>query len=116
MNGQRVQCPVGLSTLNFRHREEPDSKQPFVYLKCGHVHGKVDWGDAEGIFLDNLWRVHFFNKMNIFLEYSKDGEKTCPMCRQKSKCVALVVGKENAFHLNSDEPNFAFNPCGHTVR
>jgi len=37
------------------------------------------------------------------------------MCRQKSKCVALVVGKENAFHLNSDEPNFAFNPCGHTV-
>jgi len=54
--------------------------------------------------------------MKIFLEYSKDGEKTCPMCRQKSKCVALVVGKENAFHLNSDEPNFAFNPCGHTVR
>lgn len=91
LNGQRVQCPVGLSTLNFRHREEPDSKQPFVYLKCGHVHGKVDWGDTE------------------------DGEKTCPMCRQKSKCVALVVGKENAFHLNSDEPNFAFNPCGHTV-
>ena len=55
MNGQRVQCPVGLSTLNFRHREEPDSKQPFVYLKCGHVHGKVDWGDAEG----------FYSKINV---------------------------------------------------
>ena len=48
LNIQKVQCPVGLSTLNFRHRLETDSKQPFVYLKCGHVHGKVNWGEAEG--------------------------------------------------------------------
>ena len=48
LNGQRVQCPVGMSTLNFRHERLTDAKQPYVYLKCGHVFGKVDWGDIEG--------------------------------------------------------------------
>jgi len=92
LNGQRVQCPVGMSTLNFRHTHHlADARQPFVYLKCGHVFGRVEWGEGEG------------------------GEKTCPMCRQTSQCVALVVGRENAFHTDSAEPKYTFNPCGHTI-
>lgn len=93
LNLQRVQCPVGLSTLHFgRHRSAGSSRQPYCYLACGHVHGLVEWGDQGSA-----------------------GEKQCPLCRQISKCVPLVVGKESAFQLDSDEPGFSFNPCGHIV-
>ena len=53
-----------MSTLNFRHEQIPDAKQPFVYLKCGHVFGRVDWGEVEGEF-----RVTLFLK-SLFIQYS----------------------------------------------
>ena len=80
LNLQRIQCPVGLSTLHFGRQRSGD-RQPYCYLGCGHVHGLVDWGDQ-----------------------GEHGKKQCPLCRQVSKCVPLVVGKESAFQLDSESP------------
>ncbi|XP_063727587.1 protein pellino-like isoform X2 [Symsagittifera roscoffensis] len=41
-------------------------------------------------------------------------ERECPLCREKSVLVALSLGDEPAFHMDSEEPTYAFNPCGHT--
>jgi pellino protein len=73
LNEQRVQCPVGLSTLKFGRQKSGDKnpRQPYCYMACGHVHGLVEWGDQ-----------------------GTGGEKQCTLCRQISKCVPLVVGQE----------------------
>ncbi|CAG5105943.1 Oidioi.mRNA.OKI2018_I69.chr1.g2594.t1.cds [Oikopleura dioica] len=96
LNSIRVQCPVGLSTLKFSGHKTNDQRQPYCYMKCGHVQGPCDWGQK--------------------LDQKKQLVKECPLCRQESqKVVALVQGKEAAFHIDSEEPGFTFNPCGHIV-
>ena len=59
INAGRPQCPVGLMTLVLPRKGTlaVNDKQPFVYLKCGHVHGQHQWGQSN----DN------------------DG-RTCPLC------------------------------------
>lgn len=45
INASRPQCPVGLNTLVLpkRNVKIDRSKQPYVYLACGHVHGSHEW-------------------------------------------------------------------------
>ena len=74
LNSIRVQCPVGLSTLKFSGHKTNDQRQPYCYMKCGHVQGLCDWGQK--------------------LDQKKQLVKECPLCRQESqKVVALVQGK-----------------------
>ncbi|KAF7650995.1 hypothetical protein LDENG_00117120 [Lucifuga dentata] len=50
LNASRPQCPVGLSTLAFPSLPRSHSleeRQPWVYLACGHVHGRHDWGQRS---------------------------------------------------------------------
>lgn len=50
LNAGRPQCPVGFNTLAFpslRRKDVPDEKQPWAYLRCGHVHGYHGWGGAS---------------------------------------------------------------------
>jgi len=50
INAARPQCPVGLTTLMLPKRSDKidKSRQPYVYLACGHVHGSHSWkGDQN---------------------------------------------------------------------
>ncbi|RWS27447.1 protein pellino-like isoform X3 [Leptotrombidium deliense] len=93
LNAARPQCPVGLNTLVIPRKlatlSESD-KQPYVYLKCGHVQGLHDWGQ---------------NKTT--------NARTCPMCLSVGPVVKLSVGMEPSFYVDCASPDFAFNPCGH---
>ncbi|XP_072319664.1 E3 ubiquitin-protein ligase pellino homolog 1-like [Eucyclogobius newberryi] len=88
LNSDRPQCPVGYFTLSFPSRPplpDPnlDPKQPWVYVRCGHVHGYLEWGNQ------------------------------CPMCRTKSAYVPLWLGSERGFYVDSEKPTHALVPCGH---
>ncbi|CAL8254149.1 unnamed protein product [Lota lota] len=103
INAARPQCPVGLSTLAFpslRRKETPGDKQPWAYLRCGHVHGRHDWGsdrrrtqEAEGS--------------------PGSHQRECPMCRARGPYVPLWLGCEAGFYLDAAPPTHAFSPCGH---
>lgn len=97
LNAGRPQCPVGFNTLAFpslRRKDVLDEKQPWVYLRCGHVHGYHTWGgrhnpEAEG------------------------RERECPICRTQGPYVPLWLGGEAAFYVDAGPPTHAFVPCGH---
>ncbi|KAM8852722.1 E3 ubiquitin-protein ligase pellino homolog 1b [Synchiropus picturatus] len=97
INAARPQCPVGFNTLAFpsmRRKElPPDEKQPWVYLRCGHVHGYHDWGNHQ--------------------EAREGRLRECPMCRAKGPYVPLWLGCEAGFYLDAAPPTHAFDPCGH---
>ncbi|XP_056135983.1 E3 ubiquitin-protein ligase pellino homolog 1-like [Lampris incognitus] len=99
LNAGRPQCPVGFNTLAFpslRRKEVLDEKQPWVYLRCGHVHGFHGWeGQRNG-------------------EVEAEGrERECPMCRSHGPYVPLWLGCEAAFYVDTAAPTHAFVPCGH---
>lgn len=93
LNAGRPQCPVGLNTLVIAARAtlSQADKQPYVYLHCGHVQGLHHWG----------------------LQDQATNERTCPMCLKVGPVVKLCMGIEPAFYVDSEPPNYAFNPCGH---
>ncbi|XP_064604047.1 uncharacterized protein LOC135469349 [Liolophura sinensis] len=92
MNAGRPQCPVGLNTLVLptRHRAAASEKQPYVYLKCGHVHGQHEWGHMEN-----------------------NANRTCPLCFTVGPFVQLKLGSELSFYVDADPPTFSFCPCAH---
>ncbi|KAF1376434.1 hypothetical protein PFLUV_G00211460 [Perca fluviatilis] len=104
LNASRPQCPVGLSTLAFPSLPRSHSleeRQPWVYLACGHVHGRHDWGQrSEGV------------------EVPGEGEgsttrRECPLCRSVGPYVPLWLGCEPAVYVDAGAPTHAFVPCGH---
>ena len=95
LNAGRPQCPVGLNTLvvprkNSQHTTSPDN-QPYVYLNCGHVQGRHEWGNVG----------------------DRVGSKTCPICMCNSSIVKLTMGMEPAFYVDTGPPDHCFVPCGH---
>ncbi|XP_072032405.1 E3 ubiquitin-protein ligase pellino homolog 2-like isoform X2 [Amphiura filiformis] len=100
INDSRPQCPIGFNTLvlpKHRHQTakqflEENSKQPYAYLKCGHVHGYHQWDSNS-----NQERT----------------DRTCPMCRDIGPYEALTMGNEASFYVDSSSPTHAFCPCGH---
>lgn len=94
LNASRPQCPVGLNTLVIPRKSASlgaaDDKQPYVYLKCGHVQGYHDWGQNKN-----------------------SNSRTCPMCFKSGPIVKLTMGIEPSFCTSSGPPNYGFNPCGH---
>lgn len=92
LNAGRPQCPVGLNTLVIPRKSTltSSSKQPYVYLMCGHVQGLHDWGQDK----------------------DSDG-RTCPMCLKAGSIVKLCMGIEPSFYVDCGPPTYAFNPCGH---
>ncbi|XP_078452714.1 E3 ubiquitin-protein ligase pellino homolog 2-like isoform X3 [Lampetra planeri] len=112
INAARPQCPVGLNTLAFpslRPRAASsaagaaaagaavvaagaEEKQPWAYLRCGHVHGHHDWGHRTAGDAD---------------------ARECPMCRTVGPYVALWLGCEPGFYLDAGAPTHALTPCGH---
>ncbi|XP_027815428.1 E3 ubiquitin-protein ligase pellino homolog 3 isoform X4 [Ovis aries] len=95
-NAARPQCPVGLSTLAFpspaRGRTAPDKQQPWVYVRCGHVHGYHGWGCRRE---------------------RGPQERECPLCRLVGPYVPLWLGQEAGLCLDPGPPSYAFAPCGH---
>lgn len=97
----RPQCPVGLTTLQFpsgsqrgANNDVSAGKEPYVYLKCGHVHGYHAWNSPGNESGNNM--------------------RTCPVCLQKSCYVQLSLGREATFYDGEDAtPSHAFVPCGH---
>uniref|UniRef100_A0A914UNG8 Pellino n=1 Tax=Plectus sambesii TaxID=2011161 RepID=A0A914UNG8_9BILA len=66
-----------------------------VYLACGHVQGKHEWGLKHG---------------------SATPKFKCPICMAESdRILQLMMGMESAFHLDSESLDYAFNPCGHVA-
>uniref|UniRef100_A0A7E5A0E6 Protein pellino n=1 Tax=Panagrellus redivivus TaxID=6233 RepID=A0A7E5A0E6_PANRE len=102
LNAGKPQCPVNLNTLIIPKKRAAKgystTRQPYVYVKCGHVQGKHDWGVTR-----------------------KSGDNTplkfkCPICICESdKVIELTMGMESAFHLDSEALEYAFNPCGHVA-
>ncbi|XP_074644012.1 protein pellino-like isoform X2 [Tubulanus polymorphus] len=92
INAGRPQCPVGLNTLVIPNKNTltVTEKQPYVYLKCGHVHGKHEWGASD-----------------------EAGNRTCPMCRETGPFQKLQMGNEPSLYVDSELPTHTFNPCGH---
>ncbi|CAB1344843.1 unnamed protein product, partial [Coregonus sp. 'balchen'] len=102
LNAGRPQCPVGFNTLAFpslRRKEILDEKQPWVYLRCGHVHGYHGWGGQGREPEDEVVEV--------------GRERECPMCRTRGPYVPLWLGCEAGFYLDAAPPTHAFSPCGH---
>lgn len=97
LNAGRPQCPVGMYTLSFpglsrgARDTHPHESQPWVYVRCGHVHGYHGWGG----------------------DLHDDRERECPMCRTQGKYVPLWLGLEAGFYVDSDKPTHALVPCGH---
>ncbi|CAB3397900.1 unnamed protein product [Caenorhabditis bovis] len=97
LNAGKPQCPVNLNTLVIPKKRSSrglSRRQPYVYLKCGHVQGKHDWG------------VH----------PTSGGQRAgkCPICLLESeRIIQLTMGMEPSFHLDSGMLDHAFNPCGH---
>ncbi|KAF1394550.1 hypothetical protein PFLUV_G00001500 [Perca fluviatilis] len=99
LNAGRPQCPVGLNTLAFpslRRKDVPDEKQPWAYLRCGHVHGYHGWGGRRDPAVD-----------------AERQERECPMCRTRGPYKPLWLGCEAGFYLDAEPPTHAFVPCGH---
>lgn len=99
LNAGKPQCPVNLNTLIIPRKKSAktssSSRQPYVYLECGHVQGKHTWG---------------LHSVSNGLSYK------CPICMvDSSKVIMLVMGMESAFHLDSEALDYAFNPCGHVA-
>ncbi|PAV62866.1 hypothetical protein WR25_15929 [Diploscapter pachys] len=98
LNAGKPQCPVNLNTLIIPKKKSTGatSRQPYAYLRCGHVQGKHDWG----------------------LQSTQQGQMLfkCPICLLESERVLqLTMGMECAFHLDSGSLDHAFNPCGHVA-
>jgi len=94
LNAGRPQCPVGLHTLIVPRKNSQNvapEAQPMVYLKCGHVQGKHDWGFAE----------------------ENKNSRTCPICLGVTTVAQLCMGAEPAFYVDCDAPDYCFVPCGH---
>uniref|UniRef100_A0A914EFH5 Pellino n=1 Tax=Acrobeloides nanus TaxID=290746 RepID=A0A914EFH5_9BILA len=104
LNAGRPQCPVNLNTLIVPRRKSArtsnSSRQPYVYMRCGHVQGKHDWG---------------------IIRHPTNGDSPptafkCPICLTESeRVIQLCMGMESAFHLDSSALDFCFNPCGHVA-
>ncbi|XP_037994041.1 E3 ubiquitin-protein ligase pellino homolog 2 isoform X2 [Motacilla alba alba] len=100
INAARPQCPVGFNTLAFPSmtrqdvvkKKDVEEKQPWAYLKCGHVHGYHNWGHRSDMAGD---------------------ERECPMCRTVGPYVPLWLGCEAGFYVDAGPPSHAFTPCGH---
>ncbi|ESO12018.1 hypothetical protein HELRODRAFT_184813 [Helobdella robusta] len=92
INASRPQCPVGLNTLVLpcKNSMTDNEKAPYVYLKCGHVHGQHSWGKGDD--LNNC---------------------TCPMCREVGPFVKLQLGEETSFYNDNGIITHCFSPCGH---
>ncbi|XP_061084807.1 E3 ubiquitin-protein ligase pellino homolog 1b, partial [Conger conger] len=100
INAARPQCPVGFNTLAFpsmRRKDVLDDKQPWVYLRCGHVHGYHSWGGGRAPGPGP----------------EEERERECPMCRARGPYVPLWLGQEAGFYLDAAPPTHAFAPCGH---
>jgi len=95
LNAGRPQCPVGLHTLVVPRKNNPNGvapeAQPYVYLNCGHVQGKHNWGNLN----------------------DAKGTKTCPMCLKPSEVAQLCMGAEPGFYVDCQPPDYCFVPCGH---
>jgi len=90
LNKKRIQCPVQLSTIRFGVLEATNHEaQPWVYPRCGHVHG--------------------FNP-NLF----KEGK--CTICRQQGPYRELKIETNDILKIfSSDKPTHVFNPCAHAI-
>ncbi|CAD5225881.1 unnamed protein product [Bursaphelenchus okinawaensis] len=100
LNAGKPQCPVNLNTLIIPRKRttksSTNSKQPYVYLRCGHVQGKHNWGVTQNGASECAFK--------------------CPICLLESDAILqLTMGMESAFHLDSDSLDYAFNPCGHVA-
>ncbi|KJH50134.1 Pellino [Dictyocaulus viviparus] len=99
LNAGKPQCPVNLNTLIIPKKKSSKgggSRQPYVYLRCGHVQGKHEWG----------------------YHASSNGQQSykCPICLAESeRVIQLTMGMESSFHLDSGNLDHAFNPCGHVA-
>ena len=96
LNAGRPQCPVGLRTLVVPRKNNPSNgvapeAQPVVYLNCGHVQGKHNWGSLN----------------------DSKALKTCPMCLATSVVSKLCMGSEPGFYVDCLPPAYCFVPCGH---
>jgi len=93
VNAGRPQCPVGLNTLVVGRKTNSLDRQPYVYLKCGHVQGLHEWGH---------------NKNGV-----DSKERTCPLCSSIGPFVSLSMSYEPASYSDCGSLTHAFYPCGH---
>ncbi|XP_025105862.1 protein pellino-like [Pomacea canaliculata] len=93
INAGRPQCPVGLNTLVLPSKGSPNlrEKHPYVYLACGHVHGKHEWGQSDS------------------------QHCTCPLCLKTGPFVKLQMGCELSLYVDAEYPTFCFSPCAHVA-
>ena len=83
------------------------SSKPYACFPCGHVYGYFEPIKKKEEENSGGSEAQRHNR-------SSNNKRECPLCRQESTFVALSLGDEPAFHMDAEEPTYAFNPCGHT--
>jgi len=89
-NARRPQCPVQLHTIRLEYDDAKrkalaKDRTPYIFPACGHVHAFAQ--ELRGA--------------------------PCPLCRSRGPFVELKLEWEPA--ICDEEPEVAFNPCGHIV-
>ena len=103
------------TTNIFRDNSFNVSSKPYACFPCGHVYGYFEPAkqkDHENELDAQLQHNRSSNSNNE--APSNNNKRECPLCRQESTFIALSLGDEPAFHMDAEEPTYAFNPCGHT--
>lgn len=122
LNAARPQCPVGLHTLAFPSlqrsiRTSSLQHQPWVYLRCGHVHGYHAWRGRRRVSKHGSTEEEEENEDQMEVQEGEremvEGERECPLCRTRGLYVPLKLGRESGLYLDGAPPTHAFNPCGH---
>ncbi|XP_062406637.1 E3 ubiquitin-protein ligase pellino homolog 2 isoform X1 [Sardina pilchardus] len=115
LNAGRPQCPVGLNTLAFPSLPRSHSleeRQPWVYLACGHVHGRHDWGQRPERHREEGGGGGGGGEDGGG-GAGVGGNRECPLCRSVGPYVPLWLGSEPALYVDAGAPTHTFTPCGH---
>ncbi|XP_062865472.1 E3 ubiquitin-protein ligase pellino homolog 1 [Trichomycterus rosablanca] len=119
LNAARPHCPVLLHTLAFPSLSEVEPeqpRQPWAYLRCGHVHGLHPWrGRATGVRGEEVEEEKQDGEEQDATKGVRDGDedRECPLCRARGLYVALTLGRESRLCVDAAPPTHAFVPCGH---
>lgn len=79
---------------NLTFDEFEQDQKPWVFLRCGHVHGWINELEVEDI--NETETLHI-----------------CPECRLETKHVPLILGEESSFYFDNGPISHCFVPCGH---
>lgn len=125
INRARPQCPVGLNTLVLPQRLSSAGgssvdASPYVYLRCGHVHGAHAWLGGTQQQQQHQQAaaaarpgVRDLEAVPSSASTEEGASRTCPLCLQIGPFAKLQMGCEPSLYVDRGPPTHCFVPCAH---